>query len=88
MANMFPLYCSYFYEDERGLFPETQYLYDLELPETFEPVNADGEVESFELIPIDKVGNLLLTIINDTEHDQHVTAYHVTAERVNSGRGL
>ncbi len=46
---------SYFYEDQRGLFPECQFVYDLEVPEDFVPVNADGEMESFELLPIDTV---------------------------------
>ena len=46
---------SYYYEDERGLFPECQYVFDLKLPESFEPVNSDGEVQSFQLMTIDEV---------------------------------
>lgn len=45
---------SFFFESERGLFPNTEYLFDLELPATFEPRCIDGEVQAFELIPIDK----------------------------------
>ncbi|KPJ11315.1 Uncharacterized protein YJR142W [Papilio machaon] len=41
---------SFFFESERGLFPNTEYVYDLELPYDFVPQNADGEVESFELL--------------------------------------
>jgi len=31
---------------------------DLEVPEDFKPVNADGEAESFQLLPIEKVSYL------------------------------
>lgn len=44
---------SFFFESERGLFPNTEYLFDLELPQSFEPRCIDGEVQAFELIPID-----------------------------------
>ena len=54
MTLMFYCY-SYFYEDERGLFPECQFVFDLEVPESFTPVNADGEVESFSLMDVDQV---------------------------------
>ena len=46
---------SYTYEDERGIFPETQFVFDLELPESFQPVNIDGEVQAFYLLTIDEV---------------------------------
>ncbi|CAL1539909.1 unnamed protein product [Lymnaea stagnalis] len=51
---------SYFYEDERGLFPECQFIYDLELPNDFRPVNADGEVASFQLFTMNEVKNLIV----------------------------
>lgn len=38
---------SFFFESARGLFPNTEYVYDLELPLDFIPTNADGEVISF-----------------------------------------
>lgn len=41
---------SFYFESERGLFPNTEYVYDLELPLDFVPKNADGEVETFELL--------------------------------------
>lgn len=50
------LFCSYFYHDERGLFPELQFVYDLEVPSDFTPQNADGEVDSFQLVTIPEVG--------------------------------
>ncbi|XP_075235570.1 uncharacterized protein LOC142332833 isoform X2 [Lycorma delicatula] len=42
---------SFFYESERGLFPNTEFIFDLELPLDFIPKNNDGEVETFELLP-------------------------------------
>ncbi|MBF0289130.1 MAG: DUF4743 domain-containing protein [SAR324 cluster bacterium] len=38
-----------------GLRRDTIYNYDLELPESFSPVNTDGEFENFYLWPIEKV---------------------------------
>ncbi len=43
----------------RGYKPDTLYCYDLELPEDFQPVNTDGEVEKFELMPVDVVMNIV-----------------------------
>lgn len=42
-------------EGVRGLRRDTLHLFDLELPEGFEPRPADGEVERFELWPIGRV---------------------------------
>jgi 8-oxo-dGTP pyrophosphatase MutT (NUDIX family) len=39
----------------RGLRRDTLFIYDLELPADFEPRNVDGEVETFELWPADRV---------------------------------
>ena len=52
---------SYFYEDERGLFPEVQFMFDLEVPEDFTPNNSDGEVDGFELYPIEEVSLVVCT---------------------------
>ena len=38
---------------------EILYTYDLELPETFQPCNQDGEVEEFQLMPIGEVVRLV-----------------------------
>ena len=38
---------------------EILYTYDLELPETFQPCNQDGEVEAFQLMPITEVVRLV-----------------------------
>lgn len=46
---------SYCMEAPDGLKPDTQFCFDLELPEDFVPRPADGEVESFELWPAARV---------------------------------
>ncbi|KAK9728271.1 NUDIX domain [Popillia japonica] len=45
---------SFFFESDQGLFPNTEFVFDLELPTDFVPKNADGEVERFELLPASK----------------------------------
>uniref|UniRef100_A0A2M4APQ8 Putative thiamine pyrophosphokinase n=1 Tax=Anopheles triannulatus TaxID=58253 RepID=A0A2M4APQ8_9DIPT len=45
---------SFFFESERGIFPNTEFVYDLELPEDFVPDNSDGEVQNFQLLPVDE----------------------------------
>ncbi|KAM4611089.1 thiamine pyrophosphokinase 2 isoform 2-T2 [Polymixia lowei] len=52
---------SYTYEDEEGVFPESQFVFDLELPPAFKPRIGDGEVQDFYLLPIDKVKELLVS---------------------------
>ena len=54
------LTASYFFEDERGLFPEVQFVFDLQLPQNFQPVNSDGEVGEFYCWSIDKVCWLMM----------------------------
>ena len=51
----------FYFESERGLFPNTEFVFDLELPADFVPCNADGEVESFELVPVSQVMERILT---------------------------
>ncbi len=51
-------FVSYVREDEFGLRPDTLFCFDLELPREFVPRCVDGEVESFELLPIDAVAAL------------------------------
>ncbi len=42
-----------------GLRPDTIFVFDLELPADFIPVNADGEVESFHLLSLEQVSRFL-----------------------------
>lgn len=51
---------SYCYDDKRGVMPEVEFIFDLQLPPDFVPVNADGEVESFQLLPIQKVKEMIV----------------------------
>lgn len=46
---------TYVAESSRGLKPDTIYCYDLELPADFQPRCTDGEVEKFELWPVEQV---------------------------------
>ena len=49
----------YSHQSEDTAKPDRQYCYDLELPETFQPVAADGEVGEFMLWPIEKVAEVV-----------------------------
>jgi 8-oxo-dGTP pyrophosphatase MutT (NUDIX family) len=46
-------------EVPEGVQWETLYTFDLELPDYFQPVNRDGEVAEFRLLPIRKVRHLV-----------------------------
>lgn len=48
---------SYTMETPAGLKRDRLFVYDLELPPGVTPVNTDGEVECFELWPLDKVAD-------------------------------
>ncbi|PVD24820.1 hypothetical protein C0Q70_15306 [Pomacea canaliculata] len=48
------------YENEKGVFPENLFVFDLELPADFKPVNRDGEMDTFYLLPLDKVKELII----------------------------
>jgi len=46
---------TYYADDEKGFKPDTLYCYDLELPAGFRPGCTDGEVETFYLLPVEEV---------------------------------
>ena len=48
-------FVSYITERDEGLRNDICFAFDLELPESFEPRNTDGEIESFALWPIERV---------------------------------
>ena len=52
---------SFFHKSDRGIHPQTEFVFDLELPETFSPGNNDGEVESFSLVPAGEVADVICT---------------------------
>ncbi|KAG5837875.1 hypothetical protein ANANG_G00217700 [Anguilla anguilla] len=52
---------SYTYEDEEGVFPESQFVFDLQLPVHFRPQIGDGEVQDFLLYPIEQAKDALVS---------------------------
>ena len=50
---------SYRHQTEEGYKPDVQFCYDLELPRDFVPHNTDGEIESFHLMPIEEVAEIV-----------------------------
>lgn len=46
---------SYVMDDTLGLKPDLMYCWDLELPADFIPVNTDGEIAEFRLMPAEEV---------------------------------
>lgn len=46
---------SYVKESAEGIKPDVQFCYDLDVPPDFTPKAVDGEIESFELWPIERV---------------------------------
>ncbi|XP_071989719.1 uncharacterized protein [Engystomops pustulosus] len=52
---------SYAYEQDSALYLECQFVYDLEVPESFQPRVGDGEVQEFYLWPLDKVRGAIAT---------------------------
>jgi len=51
----------YCMETPDGVKPDVIFCYDLELPSDFIPQNTDGEVASFELLPLDAVAEIVRT---------------------------
>lgn len=51
-------------EKNRGLNVDTLFNYDLWLPENFTPINTDGEVDEFILMPLEE-----MALITDTTND-------------------
>ncbi|MGB0848937.1 MAG: DUF4743 domain-containing protein [Thiolinea sp.] len=49
---------NYVYQYWRGVEDSTIFVYDMWLPESFEPVNTDGEVEGFELLTLQEVAEI------------------------------
>lgn len=60
IADYLNTFSSYTYEDEEGVFPESQFVFDLQLPAEFKPRIGDGEVQEFYLLPIDKVSAFVI----------------------------
>lgn len=55
-----PVGCITYFREENGrIKPDCMYSYDLELPDDFVPVNTDGELERFDLMPAAEVMRLV-----------------------------
>ncbi|KAJ8016615.1 hypothetical protein DPEC_G00009070 [Dallia pectoralis] len=52
---------SYTYEEDEGVFAESQFVFDLELPPEFQPRIGDGEVQDFYLYTMDQVREVLVS---------------------------
>ncbi|XP_053328758.1 uncharacterized protein LOC128502842 [Spea bombifrons] len=52
---------SYAYRQEEALYLECQFVFDLEVPENFQPLVGDGEVQEFYLWPLAKVKEAIST---------------------------
>ena len=52
---------SYMVDMMKGLRNDTLFSHDLELPESFEPCNTDGEVGRFHLLPATEVAHIIRT---------------------------
>lgn len=52
---------NYCYNSHRGISMDTLYNYDLWLPEDFTPVNTDGEVDEFILMPLEEMAQIIDT---------------------------
>ena len=50
---------SYMMETDGGIKPDVMFCYDLKVPDDFIPENTDGEVESFELMPVEQVAEIV-----------------------------
>ena len=46
---------TYIRQEDGRLKPDCMYCYDLELPHDFTPANSDGEIDRFDLLPVDAV---------------------------------
>jgi len=52
---------SFFMQSPRGLHANTEHVFDLEVPEDFTPLNADGEVQGFLRVPVENIMDYLLS---------------------------
>ena len=52
---------SFLHLSDRGLHPQTEFVFDLKLPESFKPANKDGEVDDFVLVTPKELLELVVT---------------------------
>jgi 8-oxo-dGTP pyrophosphatase MutT (NUDIX family) len=64
---------SYRFDGPDGFVDSLTYAYDLELPASFQPVNQDGGIESFQLVPLDEVAELVRSRPSDFKFNAALT---------------
>jgi len=52
---------SFLHQSDRGLHPQTEFVFDLKLPNSFKPCNEDGEVDDFKLVTPKQLLELIKT---------------------------
>lgn len=50
---------SFLHKTDRGIHPNTEFVFDLELPEHFVPINTDGEVGGWTLVPVEMIVDVI-----------------------------
>ncbi|RVU36641.1 DUF4743 domain-containing protein [Hwanghaeella grinnelliae] len=61
-AQAVPVGCITYVREEKGrIKPDVMFCYDLEMPENFTPVNTDGELAGFYLLPAGEVMEIIRT---------------------------
>jgi hypothetical protein len=50
---------SFFFQSEKGISPNTEFVFDIQLPKFFIPTNNDGEVDEFKLIPASELVDMV-----------------------------
>jgi len=56
---------SYMHQSERGIHPQTEFVFDLELPQQFVPENQDGEVQDWILCPVSNILDIITSEVKN-----------------------
>ena len=59
LAKLLSLCSSFIQIGDHKIYANTHYVFDLELPKSFKPFNNDGEVDEFELVPLNELIELI-----------------------------
>ncbi|CAG0892786.1 unnamed protein product [Cyprideis torosa] len=51
---------SFFHDCPRGMYPSTEFMFEVELPSSFTPKNMDGEVDEFRLVSLQELYEAIL----------------------------
>ena len=70
---------SFLHQSERGLHPNTEFVFDLELPESFQPGNNDGEVSGFQLVPVAELVDIITSEVDTQRGNRPVLIVRIFA---------